>query len=361
MNFKVGKGRFLLMFLALLSLITGIYAGLARFSWIFPYGFYWLPFAHGPLVVCGFLGTLISLERAIVIRYRWTFLAPALSGLGALTLLIGPPFSIGAFLVTSGSAVLVAMMTLLILKHRNLPMIVMGLGAFSFFVGNILWLNLALKAGTAGSLFPSLYWWMGFPLLTIAGERLELARIGPLSPGALKVFLLSLFLYILGCIVERWHWYYRTICAGLGMVMLACWLFWKDIARHTVRTAGMHRFIAIAILAGYFWLAVAGILTLFYDGVFAGPAYDAIAHSLFLGFVFSMIFAHMPLVFSSVSGKQVQFQNAFYIHLALLHFSLLLRIFGDVIDWTAGIRWGGLLNAAALLIFLFNTAISVRK
>jgi len=64
---------------------------------------------HGPLIVSGFLGTLIGLERAIALSaFRlasrpdqssllttvgnsWTYLGPILTALGALVLIIGLP------------------------------------------------------------------------------------------------------------------------------------------------------------------------------------------------------------------------------------------------------------------------------
>ncbi|ACZ87154.1 hypothetical protein [Streptosporangium roseum] len=44
---------------------------------------------HGPLMALGFLGTLICLERAVALRSRWGYTAPALSALGAVALAAG--------------------------------------------------------------------------------------------------------------------------------------------------------------------------------------------------------------------------------------------------------------------------------
>jgi nitrite reductase (NO-forming) len=41
--------------------------------------------------------------------------------------------------------------------------------------------------------------------------------------------------------------------AGLGMLALALWLGRFDVARFTVRKAGLSRFIAMCLLAGYAW------------------------------------------------------------------------------------------------------------
>jgi len=78
-------------------------------------------------------------------------------------------------------------------------------------------------------------------------------------------------------------------------------------------------------------------------------------HAFFLGFVFAMIFGHAPIIFPAVLRRPMPWRPAFYGHLLLLHLSLVLRVAGDLAAWPAGRRWGGLLNVAALLVFLVNT------
>jgi hypothetical protein len=122
----------------------------------------------------------------------------------------------------------------------------------------------------------------------------------------------------------------------------------------------MVRYIAACMMAGYFWLAVSGLLALAYGGITAGPLYDAILHSLFLGFVFSMIFGHALLIIPSVVGILVPYRPYFYSHLALLHLSLGVRVVGDVTGSIAARQWGGMFNVIALLLFLLNTVLAVR-
>jgi hypothetical protein len=77
-------------------------------------------------------------------------------------------------------------------------------------------------------------------------------------------------------------------------------------------------------------------------------------HAIFLGFVFSMIFAHAPIILPTITGLALPFQNDFYMHAALLHLSLILRIAGDLLPSPPLQQWAGLLNAAAILLFLVN-------
>ena len=112
---------------------------------------------------------------------------------------------------------------------------------------------------------------------------------------------------------------------------------------------------AVCLLSGYVWLGVSGLLWLFMAHYFqSGPRYDAMLHGIFLGFVFSMIFAHAPIIFPSIAGIVLPFRATFYAHVFLLHLSLSLRIAGDLMLWISAYRWGGALNIFAVVIFLAN-------
>jgi hypothetical protein len=76
-----------------------------------------------------------------------------------------------------------------------------------------------------------------------------------------------------------------------------------------------------------------------------------IAYAFFLGFVFSTIFGHAPVILPAVLNIPVPFRPAFYLPLALLHATLALRVASDLLGWAPGRAWGGLLNVLALLSF----------
>ena len=95
------------------------------------------------------------------------------------------------------------------------------------------------------------------------------------------------------------------------------------------------------------WLAVGGILWMGFARYFsAGPRYDAMLHSIFLGFVFWMIFAHAPIILPTITGLALPFRKGFYLHVGLLHLSLIGRIAGDILLLLPLQRWAALLNAA---------------
>lgn len=346
------RSRAILMALGIIALLFAMWAGLVRMGWRLPPLERNLAGRHGPLMVAGFLGTVISLERAVALKHPWTYLAPALSGLGGLVLLAGLPSRLGEALITLASLVLLAVFGLIVKRQRALFTETMALAAAVWLGGNVLWL-------AGGSIPQAVPWWAGFLILTIAGERLELSRLVLSGRTTERLFLAAAGVYAVGLVVTLMDYGWGVRLAGLGLVGLAAWLLRFDVARRTVRLKELPRFIAVALLTGYAWLGVSGLLALWYGGVMAGAHYDAILHTIFLGFVMSMIFAHAPVIFPAVLGKALPYRPAFYLHLALLHLSLALRVTGDLADWLAGRQWGGMLNVFALLFFLFNTARAV--
>lgn len=146
---------------------------------------------------------------------------------------------------------------------------------------------------------------------------------------------------------------------GLGMIGFALWLARFDIARRTVKMPGLPKFIATCLLVGYAWLGLGGVLMMMYGAVPAGFLYDAMLHTIFVGFVFAMIFGHAPIIFPAVLRLPVRYTPAMYGPLILLNLSLILRVLGDVLTLPSWRLWGGLLNALAILIFISIIAMTV--
>lgn len=349
-----------LMLLAALALLAGLWAGLLRLGWQLPPLVLRLPAEHGPLMISGFLGTLISLERAVALSQhqhgrRVYYLAPLLAGLGALTLLLPLPAFVPRGLSTLGALGLVLIFGVIYRLQPTMDHAVMGIGAGLWLVGNGLWL-----AGRP--VFQVVPWWAGFLVLTIAGERLELARVLLLQRTARISFLVICGLFLAGLLVSLVALDAGLRLAGAALLALGLWLLRFDIARRTIRQKGLTRYIAACLLPGYVWLTAGGLLWLVVGGRYvAGPVYDALLHTIFLGFVFSMIFGHAPIILPAVLGVQVPFTPLFYAHLVLLHVSLIMRVAGDLLLWLPLRRWGGLLNEVAVVLFLLTTAVAVLR
>ncbi len=348
---KAQPSRLLILFMAILALLLAMWAGLLRMGWGWPLLRPTLAISHGPLMVSGFFGTLISLERAVALGKRWPYVGPVLSGVGALLLVAGVPGILGPVLLAAGSFWLVLIFISIFRTHRAGYVLVMTLGALAWFIGCLLIL-------LGRPIYTIVMWWVGFLVLTISGERLELGRIIRLSRNSQVLFGLAAAIFIAGCIVMLFWLPAGARLAALGMIALALWLLRYDIARRTVRKSGLTRYIAVCLLTGYVWLGVSGVIGLIYGGVIAGPIYDAMLHSVLVGFVFGMIFGHAPIIFPAILGLSINYHPIFYAPLVVLNVSLVIRLLGDLAGWAPVRQWGGLLNAIAILLFLGVLAVS---
>ena len=250
--------------------------------------------------------------------------------------------------MSRGCAGLAAIFAAIIRRHPALYPFTMGGGAIVWAVGNLLWV-------LGWPVFLVVFWWAAFLVVTIAGERLELARLQQVTRRAQTAFLLFLGVLGAGLLLLGWWFDGAVRLFGAGLAALALWLGLNDIARRTVHQTGLTRFIAICLLSGYAWLGVSGLAAMVYGGVPVGPQYDAMLHAFFLGFVFAMIFAHAPIIFPAVLGARMTYRPVFYAHVLLLQATLLVRLVGDAAGWGAGRQIGGLLNAVTLVLFLANT------
>jgi hypothetical protein len=293
-------------------------------------------------MICGFFGVVISLERAIAIGRVWAFAAPLLAGVGTVVAVSGSTGTTWFYL--AASAVLLAASLDILRRQSALFTLTIALGAACWLIGNARWAS----GATADQVVT---WWLAFLILTIAGERLELSRFLPPSPTARNVFALLLVVIGGGLVGAQTSWGVLQFAAGL--LGLSAWLLKQDIARRTVRNTGLTRFIAVCLLSGYGWLAVGSFLIVAAGGLAPGTAsYDAALHALLLGFVFSMVFGHAPIIFPAVLRVKLPYQWTFYIPLLLLHWSLVVRVLGDVLASRATLRAGGMLNAVALAAFI---------
>lgn len=341
------------LLLSLIALLTGLWAGLVRLGWSIPALTPSLPMQHGPLMVSGFLGTLIALERVAALRQRWMFAAPLFSGLGWIASLALPGLWLGPLLITLGSLATTGILAVMVRREPKIYIVAMAVGVSCWLVGNLFWLF-----RTPIPLV--VWWWAAFLVLTIAGERLELSRVLRLREKHYRLFAAAAGLFLLGAALYTTLPEIGARVTGMGMLALAAWLIRYDIARRNLRHAiPLTRFIATCLFTGYLWLGLSGLLNILYGAQYGGLIYDALLHSVFIGFVFSMIFGHAPIILPALTGLPVVFRPIFYGHLILLHLSLALRVTGDLLPIAVIRRWGGLLNEVAVLLFLVVTVSTV--
>ena len=336
-----------LLIAGFLSLGFGIAAGLARLGFGIELPSPTLAALHGPLMGGAFLGTVISLERAVALDRAWAFLAPLCAGVAGIAWILGAPVSAGAYPLALGGFILLAASLQIVLRQPALHNACLAFGASCLPLGAAV-----VAAGDISSSTPA---WLGFLVLTIAGERLELSRFMPPSPRAKFLFAAICIFLLLGTmlavLVPQPGW--KAVAAAL--LALSIWLAAKDVARRTVREQGLTRYIACALLLGYAWLAIGACIAL-YDPLFAPgrPAYDAALHAWFLGFVFSMIFGHAPIIVPALLRVALPYRAWFYLPLVVLHASLAERIAGDLLLMPALRERGAVGNAAAIALFILT-------
>ena len=348
------------------SLILGIAVGLVRFGLDIPLPNYDLLIAHGTFMVCGFLGTVICLERAAATSGRIALLLPAACGLGAVTQYFYPLHGGGAWFFVAASLGLIWLYARVPVVNRE-GHFVQTAGAISWAVSNIL---LVVE-------FPSYVivpWWVGFLLFTVAGERLELARVRNPPRSAIAVFLGAVILYGVGLVsgalaftldadsqirsdehgdfLDASLWYAGDALVGIATIVVAVWFFRYDLALRALRRPGLTRFSASCLLSGYVWLLAAGTVSLWQPGLIGGTPFDARLHAVFLGFVISMVFGHALIIGPGVFGFSLSYHPFFYMPMVVLHASVALRFAADLQHNYLWRRHSGILAAVSIILFV---------
>lgn len=338
--------------LAILALLFALWAGLLRIGWGLP-RFPNLAIAHGPLIVSGFLGVLIPLERAVAIRQKWMFAVPLIAAFGWVSLLIVP--FLGALFLTLSSIGTLGILVVMVRRESHIHTITMAVGALAWVIGNILWIS-------GLPIFKIVYLWIAFLVLTIGGERLELSRVLRPTKRQLHLFSISAAALAAGAVLSLVDHTWGSRLSAFAMLALSLWFLRYDLAARNIRHPNpLTRYIAYCLFSGFIWLGISGTLQLYFGALYAGPYYDAVLHAVFVGFLISMIFGHAPIIFPAILGTPINFSKAFYAHFILLHLSLVLRILGDLAGQSQVRMFGGLFNEVAILLFLIMTVRSILK
>lgn len=316
--------------------------------------------AHGLVMTLGFLGALISLERAQALAHRdpskrWAYLAPGLLGLGGLVHAVGGPDTtvgmIGQLLMVEGA---IAFVLVYVYLWKRAPLTLVATQILSAVAAlSAALLSLAFENS---ALIPLL---SAFLIITIAAERAELAQLS-MGPRAVPT-LLATSSALLTCATASLLWPILASRAfGVAQLAIAFWLLKDDVPRRLIRSTGLHRFTAFALLFGYLWLIVGALTWIVTGGQVGTVYYDVVIHTVFVGFAIAMIMAHAPVIFPAVMGVPVPYRSFMWVPLVLLNLGLAMRVFGEIFDGQGTIwQHGGILNIVAILLFLLSVIAAV--
>jgi hypothetical protein len=341
--------RYFLLGCGVVAFAVGLWTGFARLGVALTGAAPQFVEFHGALMICGFFGTLISVEGAVAFNRPFAYLIPVCAATGVLALLAkaATTFSRVSFLIASlglAAASLSNMRRLRSVLLAGIP----SIAALCWGLGTLLWLANRPAAESAG-------WWVVFLVLTVAAERLELSRVAAPPPIA-RAFFVAIVIVILTGVARGELDRPPSPFLGAGLLTCGAWLVIYDLARRTVRLSGQIRFTAACMLLGYCWLIIAGLELL------AGPLhltflwYDATVHAVTLGFVLSMVFGHTLIIFPSVIGLKLRYSPVLYLPLLLLQISVAIRIAADFSGWTELRSLSGFLTVAAVMLFAVTIA-----
>lgn len=337
--------RLPLLAMAIICLFLGLWAGLSRIGWNVPV----LPVTahHGAVMIGGFLGSLISLEKIIPLKKKLLLLIPLLSAV-SVAFFMGNQYEIAIILLISSSAGLCFAFAIYLTTERNRIYLLMLMGAVSWLIGNLLLLSTHFYPLA----FP---WWVAFILLIIAAERIELMKFLPIGKLNKNFFTCLVLLFPVG-VLFPFHGNGNLIC-GSSLAGASIWLLRFDLIGINMTKSGLSKYVATALLAGYIALFMTGIF--FFTVVGKMMGYDLLIHSFFIGFTFSMIFAHGPMILPGVLGipNVKPYHNTLYVWLITLHVSWILRAVGDITMLFEMRKISGLITSFAIMGYFITLAV----
>lgn len=330
------KSHFLFLVPVLLAL--AFYSALGRVGWSLPIPE--IAARHGFLMVSGLFGTLISLERTLILKQNGWLAIPLISALSVLFLLLHTP-GLGLTLQILASLGLATLYIKQWFQYREKYFLILVLSAWA-------WAFSALVLLSGNGFAAASMWYLLFLLFTIVAERLEISRFISV-PSWAQPFLTILLLTVFIAQILPFHWGANFI-SGLLLALIAWWLLQFDIANINLRKTGFFLYTGSTLFAGYIWLMLSGVLMAL--PLSAPYHYDAVLHSFFIGFAMSMLFAHAPIIFPALLKLRLKpFHPAFYVPVWATHLLLLIRLYADYsLNWPLR-KWVGLVQVFVFLAF----------
>jgi hypothetical protein len=258
------------------------------------------------------------------------------NALGVPFIILNPKISLIFFY--SGGLILFAVYLYFLLRFKKEEFLILGLSAIFYILGFELYEKNRLLA---------IDFWSLFFIFTILGERYELIK------NFKKISKISKYLIFSSILLLPFLQKFYPL-KGIILVGLSCIFIITDIALINLRKTEPFRFTAYCILAGYIWLIIYGL-----SFIIPNINYDLRIHSLLLGFVFSMVFAHARMILPSILKTTIKFLKIpNYIAFILFEASLIARFisYGKTIFPTFLVA-----NFLSILLFFLVNFLSLER
>ncbi|MFN3135938.1 MAG: hypothetical protein ACK44H_10280, partial [Candidatus Kryptonium sp.] len=214
--------------------------------------------------------------------------------------------------------------------------------------------------GLAGSVESALAGF-SFAIAVIGVERIELT-LGFKKVSA-KVVYASLIIYLAISIINSLFYLLHPQVIGIILLLVCIGLIYNDstiIASAKFKTAQLplHKFTKETLTIAYLWLLLSSIGMILWDQI-QSVAKDVVFHSIGLGFIFTMILSHAPIVIGSTFTKMPKRPPSkvlFY----LFQLMTAVRVIGDLLVanfveiwvWSGWIT--GTLHFITFILYILN-------
>ncbi|MEQ9299489.1 MAG: hypothetical protein RIF33_13030 [Cyclobacteriaceae bacterium] len=305
-----------------LVLMAGLATGLAKLG-IVP-----IPGAHlhGLLMLNGFTGGLITVERTLSKPIPSNFFALVLLEAGIVLALLD--YSWGLWLVTGAVLLLLTQEVRAYQKSQ-------WFYHTTQIIGLLCWLTANVKYQFGGFYPLAIPFWQAFILMMILATRLKnIDRIND------RLMMLGMWSYV-ALICLPFHGI-ATYLSGGVLLLVGARALWLELK---TSPDSAYRLIIV-----YGWLIATAIGILMSDFIFY--SYDLVIHCFFLGFLFNMIFLNASkAVVSKLGVKNVPLAEGVWI--IIMTVGLLLRVVaGDLLEVELAKEAGGIISVLAILGFL---------
>ena len=330
---------------------------------------------HGQLMVFGFLSILLATERylgALAFPFHPIIHSmPFLVAAGGIIQIAGWVTNLFP-LVLGGSVILIAGFIIYIYiitsigkrSAQPLPFKYMSLAAISLICASIV----GIWNTPVGNL-PFSMLLLGFPILTILGERVELTRfvapsISSLARYGIWILAVAFALILIQTLFPLVAYRPLMLTWVLLLLAVAIPLAWGERRLMTRGEKILHRYLGVHLMAAYGWLFL-GIIALLVI-VFKGQTVslmDAATHSLAIGFIGSMILAHAPIILPAILGRPLIEERLNRLPLWLLTTGNFFRVISELAGET-GLRKAiasGVAGALTLLTVVVFVIVMLRS